>query len=83
MLPFYICYKYFPDRGLTTGDIEKITAELRVKVQTPNVSKAISGSLQKYLFGDARRVKGKAIHYRLSRKGAQYFEGLIAGDGNA
>jgi len=77
LLPFYICYKYFPQQGLITGDIEKITSELRVKVQTPNVSKTISGSLQKYLEGSSTRVKGKAVIYKLNRKGAKYFESLL------
>jgi len=77
LLPFYICYKYFPQQGLTTGDIEKITSELRVKIQTPNVSKAITDSLQKYLDGNSTRVKGKAVFYKLNRKGAKYFESLL------
>lgn len=77
LLPFYICYKYFPQQGLTTGDIAKITSELRVKVQTPNVSNAISDSLQKYLDGNSTRVKGKAVIYKLNRKGAKYFESLL------
>ncbi|MFA5000738.1 MAG: hypothetical protein WC531_00715 [Candidatus Paceibacterota bacterium] len=77
LLPFYICYKYFPEQGLTTGDVEKITSELRVKVQTPNVSKAISDSLHKYLEGNSTRVKGKPVIYKLNRKGAKYFESLL------
>lgn len=78
LLPFYICYKYFPQQGLTTGDIEKVTSELRVKIQTPNVSRAISESLQKYLDGNSTRVKGKAVFYKLNRKGAKYFESLLS-----
>ncbi len=74
LLPFYICYKYFTQQGLTTGDIEKITSELRVKIQTSNVSKTISDSLYKYLEGNSTRVKGKPVIYRLNRKGAKYFE---------
>lgn len=77
LLPFYICYKYFPQQGLTTGNIEKITSELRVKIQTPNVSNAIADSLQKYLEGNSTRVKGKAVFYKLNRKGAKYFESLL------
>lgn len=78
LLPFNICYKYFPQQGLTTGDIEKITSELRVKVQTPNVSKTISDSLHKYLEGNSTRVKGKPVIYKLNRKGAKYFESLLS-----
>ena len=80
LLPFYICYKYFPQQGLTTGDVARITSELRVGVKTPNVSKAITESLQKYLEGDSTRVKGKAVVYKLNRKGAKYFESLLNAD---
>lgn len=77
LLPFYICYKYFPEQGLTTGDIEKITSELRVRVKVPNVSKTVAGSLQKYLAGDSTRGRGKASRYKLNLKGAKYFEWLL------
>ena len=77
LLPFYICYKYFPQQGLTTGDIQEITSQLRIKIQTPNVSNAISDSLQKYLEGNSIRVRGKAVIYKLNRKGAKYFESLL------
>ena len=77
LLPFYICYKYFPEQGLTTGDIEKITSQLRVRVKVPNVSKAVAGSLQKYLAGDSIRGRGKTSRYKLNLKGAKYFESLL------
>lgn len=77
LLPFYICYKYFPQQGLTTGDVSKITSELRVGIKTPNVSKAITDSLQKYLEGNSTRMRGKAVIYKLNRKGAKYFELLL------
>ena len=77
LLPFYICYKYFPEQGLTSGNIEKITEELGVRVRTPNVSNAITNSLWKYLAGDSSRKKGKAVVYRLNRKGVNYFESIL------
>lgn len=80
LLPLYICYKYFPQQGLTTGNIEKITSELRVKVKTSNVSKVITDSLQKYVDGNSIRTRGKAVVYKLNRKGAQFFESLLNGD---
>ncbi len=80
LLPFFICYRYFPEQGLTSGDIEKITSELRVKVKTPNVSNSITNSLWKYLDGDSSRVKGKPVVYKLNRKGASYFESLLNQD---
>ena len=77
LVPFYICYKYFPEQGLTTGNIEKITEELGVRVRTPNVSNAITNSLWKYLAGDSSRKKGKAVVYKLNRKGVNYFESIL------
>jgi len=77
LLPFYICYKYFPQQGLTTGDVEKITEQLGVRVKTPNVSNAITGSLWKFLAGDSSRKKGKVVVYKLNRKGAKYFESVL------
>ena len=77
LLPFFICYKYFPQQTLTSGDVAKITGELRVKIKTPNVSKAITNSLQKYLDGDSTRQKGKAVCYKLNRKGAKYFGSIL------
>lgn len=77
LLPFYICYKYFPEQGLTTGNIEKITEELGVRVRTPNVSNAITNSLWKYLAGDSSRKKGKVVVYKLNRKGVNYFESIL------
>lgn len=80
LLPFFICSKYFPTQRLTSGDVEKITSELGVKIKTSNVSKAITNSLLKYLDGDSTRKKGKAVSYKLNRKGVKYFESLLAGD---
>lgn len=77
LLPYYICFKYFQDQSLTTGDIEKITSELRTKIKTSNVSSAIANGLQKYLHADSIRKKGKPIKYTLNRKGAKYFESLL------
>jgi len=77
LLPFYICYKYFPEQRLTTGDIEKITSGLKMKIKTPNVSKTISKSLHKYLEGSSIPVRGKKLFYMLNRRGAKYFESLL------
>lgn len=77
LLPLYICFKYFPQQRLSTGDIEKITAELNVRVKTPNVAKAISEKLWKYLDSNSTRVKGKVTLYKLNRKGEKYFLSIL------
>lgn len=80
LLPFYICYKYFSQLGLTTGDVAKIRSELQIGTTTSNVSHAITNSLHKYLEGDSTRVKGKAVFYKLTENGAKYFVSLLNAD---
>lgn len=78
LLPFYICYKYFPRQRLTTGDIEKITDKLKAKIQTPNVSKTISKSLHKYLEGHFIPGRNqRTLVYALTPRGAKYFESIL------
>lgn len=77
LLPFYICYKYFPNQRLTTGNVEKITSDLGVKIKVYNISKAIKKSLWKYLDGHSPRKKGKIILYKLNQRGLQHFESLL------
>lgn len=77
LLPYFICHKYFPNPRLTTGEIEKITGQMGVKIKTPNVSKAIADRLWKYLENTSTRARGKATLYKLNRKGATYFNGVL------
>jgi hypothetical protein len=77
LLPFYICSKYFPTLSLTTGDVEKITAELGVRIDISNVGKAIRKSLLKYLDSNTTRTHGVPTNYKINRKGIKYFEGLL------
>lgn len=77
LLPFYICSKYFSTETLTTGDIEKITTELGVKVKQPNVSKTIKKELHKYLESNKTRVKGVKTPYKLNRKGLKFFDSIL------
>jgi len=77
ILPFYICNKYFPTYTLSTGDIEKITAELSVRIKASNVRKAIRESLYKFLDTNQRRKSGILTPYKLNRKGFKHFESLL------
>jgi len=77
LLPFYICYKYFQNRRLNSGEISSITSELGIKIKQPNVSKKITRALLKYLDADTTRKKGKATNYKLNRKGAKHFESIL------
>jgi hypothetical protein len=77
LLPYYISYKYFSNRPLTSGDIEKITGELGVKIKAPNAAKEIKKSLLRYLSSDFPRKKGRPTPYKLNRKGAKRFKEIL------
>ena len=79
LLPLYIIHKYFDDEWeLTSGDISKITNDLKVKVSTPHASTRLSGEGKKYLAADSVGRKGVPVRYKLNRKGIQYMENLLA-----
>lgn len=80
LLPLYIVHEHLSNAfGLTSGDISKVTRDLRVFVDTPNVSGTLSGRASKYVIGDKVRKRGQAVHYRLSRRGLTYLQGVIGG----
>mgnify|MGYP003395754125 CR=1 len=76
LMCLYIAYKYFDKQWLTTGDIEKITSELSVKVDARNGSNNVKG-LRQYVESGSARKKGQPTPYRLNRKGAEHFEGIL------
>ncbi len=79
LLPLYVVNKYIdPMMGLTSGEIAKVTDQLGVKVAISNASKTLSGSAKAYVTGDAVRKRGAAVRYRLTRRGVQRMEELLA-----
>jgi len=79
LLSYYISYKYFSNRHLTTVDIEKITRELGVKIKESNVANKIKESLLKYLDSTSPRKKGRSTLYKLNRRGIKHFEEILYG----
>ena len=78
LLPLYIQYKFFnPNIGLTSGNVQKITDQLGVKVEISSASKILSGRAKSYVSGDSVRKKGSPVRYKLTRRGVIYFEELI------
>lgn len=78
LLPLYIAHKHVSEMlGLTSGDIEKITDQLGVKVSVSNASGILSNQAKSYVTGDAVRKKGAVVRYRLNRRGVQYFDELL------
>lgn len=80
LLPLYIVNEYFDEtKGLTTGDISKITKELGIPISTANVSHTLSGSANRYVMTDGVRKRGQPTKYRLIRRGQQYMKSVLAG----
>jgi hypothetical protein len=83
LLPLYIVHEHLGGAyGLTSGDVSKITTELGIPIATANASRTLSGTASRYVIADQMRKKGRAIRYKLSRRGARYMKSVIAGSGN-
>lgn len=81
LLCFYISYKYFNNAWLTTGDIEKITSDLGIKIDVRNVTNKMK-KIKKYLESGTTRRKGQPTPYRLNRQGIKRFEEIIHAEDN-
>lgn len=76
LLCFFISYKYFSNQWLNSGDIEKITSELGVKIDKRNITNKLK-EIRQYLESGATRKKGQATPYRLNRKGVTRFGEIL------
>jgi len=80
LLPLFVVQKHLGSAfGLTSGDISRIVTDLGIPMQTPNVSRTLSSTASRYVVGHAVRRKGKAIRYKLSPRGVQYFTSVLKG----
>jgi len=81
LLPLYIVHQHLDNAyGLTSGDVSQIISDLGVSVQQPNVARTLAGTASKYVIGDKVRKKGKAVRYKLSRRGVKYLSAVIQGE---
>ena len=78
LMCFYISHKHFGNAWLTSGDIQRITSELGVKVAVGNASNAMK-KLRTYLETGKVRKKGSPTPCRLNRGGVKRFEEIING----
>ena len=76
ILCLYYANEVLESPFLTTGDIEKITNQLGIKLSSQNASKAIKNS-QKYFTADQVRKSGAIMKYKLNRKGISAFATLL------
>lgn len=77
LLCFYISYIYFENNWLTTGDVQKITADLGIKLTAGNISNKITGKLKKYLESGTVRKKGQPTPYRFNRNGLKRVKEIL------
>lgn len=83
LLPLYVMHEYIEGKlGLTSGDINRVTTQLGIPISTANASSTLSGTASRYVMADSVRKKGVPVRYTLSRKGAQYVKGILAGQDN-
>lgn len=79
LLCLWIVQRYVdPTMGLTSGEIERITNQLGVKVAISNASSMLSGKAKIFVTGDTIRKQGGTVRYRLNRRGLQHFESVLA-----
>ena len=83
LLALYIVHEHLDNAfGITSGEINKITKDLGIPISQPAASRTLSGSASRYVIGDKVKVKGQAVRYRLSRRGVQYLQEVLAGNRN-
>ena len=84
LLSLYVVHEHLDNAfGLTSGEISKITTELGIPISQPNASSSLSGTASRYVVGSNVRRKGRAVRYKIHRRGVQYFKTVLAGEGNA
>jgi hypothetical protein len=84
LLPLYVVHEYKDNKfGLTSGDIEKVTTQLGVRVSTGNASTSLSNDAKSYVLGDTVRVRGQPVRYKLHRRGIQYMKKILSSGSTA
>ena len=77
LLVFYFVNKIFGNNAsITTGDVQKVTDQLGVKIKSSNVAGKMKDN-SKYFSADTVRKKGAIVNYKLNKKGLDYFSELL------
>ena len=77
LMCFYFAYKYAENLLLSTGHVERITDQLRVKIASTNVARKIREGASQYLTADGVRKKGVPTYYKINRRGIETFERIM------
>ncbi len=76
LLAFYFAHEVNADYNITTGDVEKITHQLGIRIKGNNVSRSIKEN-PKYFAADSVRKQGAVMKFKINRKGIEFFESII------
>lgn len=79
MMCMYFKNEFSDDPYLTTGQVEKITDQLGIKLKMSNVASKIRNN-QAYFTAKTVRQKGKPVPYKLNRRGEKAFEKYLKGE---
>lgn len=79
LLPLFIADRKFGSEiSLSSNDIYKFLKEFGISMALPNISNTLSSSASRYVIADSTRRKGASIGYKISRKGKQHLEQVLA-----
>lgn len=82
LLPLFVVHKYAGEHLLlTSGDVNKITKQLGIPVDQGAASRCLGKS--GLVMGDSVRKKGRAVGYKLNRRGVKHFEALFSAERQA
>jgi hypothetical protein len=80
LLPLYVVAEYMNDGfRLTSGEIAKITAQLKVPVHPNNVSTELGGKSSRFVMGNRTRTSGVPVRYGITRTGLQRIKSVLKG----
>ena len=73
----YYAAEQFSDPYLTTGEMEAVTDQLGVRIDSSNAAKVLKKN-STYVTTDTMRKPGTIVGYKLNRSGVKHFENLLA-----
>ena len=80
LLPLYMAEKHIQDNpSLSSGDIAKVLKDLGTPIAQPNIARTLGSTASKYVIGDKVKKQGRAVQYRLSRRGKKYIQSVLSG----
>lgn len=77
LLVFYFANKIKSGGSITTGDIEKITDQLGIRIKSANAAANIKSN-SKFFASETVRKRGAVVKYKINRKGIEEIESIIA-----